>query len=183
MPKPTVVSSKEVARTRLFRIEEMQLRFSNGEERTYERLAGFNSGHAAVMVLPLLDDRHFVMIEEYAGGTEDYQLSLPKGLVEPGEDLFEGANRELMEEAGYGARKLELLTEMTLSPNYMTHRMSVVIARDLYEKRLEGDEPEQLGVHIFSFDELPELVKRANFTEARAMAALYMARDLLHARA
>ncbi|WP_426415670.1 ADP compounds hydrolase NudE [Aestuariirhabdus sp. LZHN29] len=179
MSKPKVLGSREVARTRLFRIEEMELRFSNGVERTYERLVGFNTGHAAVMVLPLLDDDHFVMIEEYAAGTEDYQLTLPKGLVEPGEALFDGANRELMEEAGYGAKKLELLTELTLSPNYMTHRMNVVVARDLYEKRLQGDEPEPLGVHIFNFDQLPELVQRPEFTEARAMVALYMVRDLL----
>ncbi|MCL6414392.1 ADP compounds hydrolase NudE [Aestuariirhabdus sp. Z084] len=176
---PKVLNKKEVARTRLFRIEEMNLRFSNGVERTYERLAGFNSGHSAVMVVPLLDDERFVMIEEYAAGTEDYQLSLPKGLVEPGEDLLDGANRELMEEAGYGARHLERLTELTLSPNYMTHRMQVVIARDLYEKRLQGDEPEMLGVHIFRFDQLSELVQRPDFTEARAMVALFMARDLL----
>ncbi|WP_243647324.1 ADP compounds hydrolase NudE [Aestuariirhabdus litorea] len=179
MSKPKVLHSREVARTRLFRVEEMGLRFSNGVERTYERLVGFNTGHAAVMVLPLLDDQRFVMIEEYAAGTEDYQLSLPKGLVEPGESLLEGANRELMEEAGYGAHKLELLTELSLSPNYMSHRMQVVVARDLYEMRLEGDEPEPLGVHVFHFDQLPELVQRPDFTEARAMVALYMARDLL----
>ena len=174
---PEILDVKEVARSALFRVERLKLRFSNGVERTYERLAGFGGGQQAVMVVPMLDDNRFVMIEEYASGTEDYQLSLPKGLVDYGEDLFDGANRELKEEAGYGAHDMEHLTEFTLSPNYMTHRMQVVLARDLYEERLEGDEPEPLGVHIFSFDDLPTLVSRPDFSEARAMAALYMVRD------
>ena len=174
---PEILDVAEVARSALFRVERMQMRFSNGVERTYERLAGLGGGHQAVMVVPMLDDNRFVMIEEYAAGTEDYQLSLPKGLVEPDEDLLDGANRELKEEAGYGARKLEHLTEFTLSPNYMTHYMQVVLAQDLFEERLEGDEPEPLGVHIFSFDELPTLVARPDFSEARAIAALYLACD------
>ncbi|WP_281648423.1 ADP compounds hydrolase NudE [Parendozoicomonas sp. Alg238-R29] len=179
---PEIYDVREVTRSALFRVEQLKLRFSNGVERTYERLAGFGGGHQAVMVVPLLDNNRFVMIEEYAAGTEDYQLSLPKGLVEAGEDLLDGANRELKEEAGYGAEKLEHLTEFTLSPNYMTHHMQVVLAQNLYEERLEGDEPEQLGVHIFSFDELPELVARPDFTEARAMAALYLTRDIIQGR-
>ncbi|CAM3474978.1 ADP compounds hydrolase NudE [Parendozoicomonas haliclonae] len=179
---PEILETTEVARSALFRVEQQKIRFSNGVERTYERLAGFGGGHQAVMVVPMLDDHRFVMIEEYASGTEDYQLSLPKGLVEAGEELLEGANRELKEEAGYGGRKLQHIAEFTLSPNYMTHKMQVVLAEDLYEERLEGDEPEPLGVHIFSFDDLPTLIGRPDFSEARAMAALYMVRDILAAR-
>ncbi len=176
---PEILETEEVARSALFRVERMQLRFSNGVERVYERLAGAHKGHQAVMVVPMLDDHRFVMIEEYAAGTEDYQLSFPKGLVEFGEELFAGANRELKEEAGYGAKRMHHLAEYTLSPNYMSHRMQVVIAQELYEEKLEGDEPEPLGVHIFSFNDLPTLLARKDFSEARAIAALYMARDYM----
>lgn len=176
---PKILEKKEIARSAMFRIEQMKLRFGNGVERTYERLAGSDKPHQAVMIVPMIDDNHFIMIEEYAGGVEEYHLSFPKGLVEAGEELFAGANRELKEEAGYGAKTFEHLVELTLSPNYMSHKMQVVVARDLYEEKLEGDEPEPLGVHIFSFDQLPELLQREDFSEARAIAALYMARDFL----
>ncbi len=83
----------------------LQLRFSNGAERTYERLVGKGSGYGAVMVVAMLDAEHAVLIEEYCGGTDDYQLSLPKGLIEPGEDVLVAANRELKEEAGFGAHR------------------------------------------------------------------------------
>lgn len=177
--KPQILACREVARSRLFRVEELELKFSNGVERTYERLGSFGTGHQAVMVVPLLDNNRFLMVKEYASGTEDYQLTLPKGLVEPGEDLFEGGNRELKEEAGYGAHQWEYLTEFTLSPNYMQNRIHVAVARDLFEERLEGDEPEPMEVVEWSFDRLIELNERPDFSEARTLAALFLVREKL----
>ena len=53
--KPTVLAREIVASSRLFRVEELQLRFANGVERTYERLVGKGAGYGAVMVVALLD--------------------------------------------------------------------------------------------------------------------------------
>ncbi len=92
------------------------------------------------------------------------------------------ADRELKEEAGYGARKLELLTELSLSPGYMSQKIQVVLARDLYEERLPGDEPEPLGVEKVSLREISSLLQHPQFSEGRALAALYLARDLLGQR-
>ena len=179
--KPEVKACREIARTTLFRIEELDLRFSNGEERTYERLADYGTGHRGVMVIPMLDDKRFVMIKEYAAGTEDYQLTLPKGLVEPDETLIEGGNRELKEEIGQGARQWHHLSDFTLSPNYMTRQIHVMLAKDLYIEQLEGDEPEPLETVIFNLDQLLELCDRPDFSEARVIAALFLARDKLNA--
>src|SRR5690606_30173472 len=113
--KPVVLAREIVARSRLFAVEELQLRFSNGVERTYERLVG-KAGYGAVMVVAMVDAEHALLVEEYCAGTDDYQLSLPKGLIEPGEEVLEAANRELKEEAGFGAERLESLTDLSLSP-------------------------------------------------------------------
>ena len=123
---PEIKRCRKIARTRLFKVEELKLRFANGEERTYERLGHFGTEHRGVMIVPLVDDNHFMMIREYAVGTEDYQLTLPKGLAEPGETLTEGGNRELKEEIGYGARQWHDLIDFTLSPNYMTRQIHVL---------------------------------------------------------
>ncbi|MDD7805804.1 MAG: ADP compounds hydrolase NudE [Endozoicomonas sp. (ex Botrylloides leachii)] len=181
--KPEILECKELIKTRLFRVEEMKLRFSNGVERTYERLGRFNDSHQAVMIVPLVDNNHFLMIREYAAGMEEYQLSLPKGLVDAGETVFEGANRELKEEAGFGANNWRELTTLSLSPNYMHHTIRVVVATDLYKERLEGDEPEPLGIETLSFDQLLELNERCDFSEARVLAALYLVKDMLNNRA
>jgi ADP-ribose diphosphatase len=177
--KPTVLAREIVASSRIFRVEAVQLRFSNGVERTYERLVGRGTGHGAVMIVAMLDAEHAVLVEEYCGGSETYELSLPKGLIEPGEDVLAAANRELKEEAGFGARQLEHLTELSLSPGYMSQKIHVVLATDLYEEQLEGDEPEPMRVDRVNLRELAQLAQHPDFTEGRALAALYLARDLL----
>ena len=132
--KPTVLAREIVASSRLFRVEEVQLRFSNGVERTYERLVGRGNGYGAVMIVAMIDAEHAILVEEYCGGTDEYEVSLPKGLIEPGEDVLAAAERELKEEAGFGARQLEHLTELSLSPGYMSQKIQVVLATDLARK-------------------------------------------------
>ena len=177
--KPTVLAREIVASSRLFRVEEVQLRFANGVERTYERLVNRGSGYGAVMVVALVDGEHALLVEEYCVGTDSYQVSLPKGLIEPGEDVLLAADRELKEEAGFGARQLEHVTELTLSPGYMTQKIQVVLASDLYPESLPGDEPEPLRVDRINLRELSSLVQQEQFSEGRALAALYLVRDLL----
>ena len=178
--KPEVLARQSVARSRLFHVESLDLRFSNGEERTFERLTGSDSG--AVMIVAMPDPEHVLLIREYAAGFEDYVLTLPKGLVDPGEDIVTAANRELMEECGFGAHSIEPLVELSLAPNYMRHRMQVLLATDLYPRRLPGDEPEPLIVETHGLFELPALLAREDFHEARAIAALFIARDKLLAQ-
>ena len=180
MKKPEILSTRTVCQSRLFRVEEVALRFSNGQERVFERLGG--GGGGAVIVVPLLDNDTVMMIEEYGVGVEDYELALPKGRVERGEDVLEAANRELKEEIGMGARSLTLLKSLSQSPSYMAHCTQVVLARDLYPERLPGDEPEPLIVKPCSFSNVHALVMADELREARSIAALYLARDYMLAK-
>ena len=91
--KPEILNRHMVAESRLFRVESIDLRFSNGVERTYERLVPGGSG--AVMMVALLDDETIALIREYGGGVEDYTLTLPKGVVDLGESMRDACNREL----------------------------------------------------------------------------------------
>ncbi|MAT51907.1 MAG: ADP compounds hydrolase NudE [Porticoccaceae bacterium] len=175
--EPQILKRRETARTRLFKVEEMLLRFSNGVERIYERLS--RPSHGAVLIVPMLDEDTVLLIREYGAGIEGYHLALPKGACNAGEDRLAAANRELMEEVGYGAHHLEHVKSLSLSPAYMGHAIDVILARDLYEKRLPGDEPEPIEVVPWSLENLPELVARDDFTEGRSLAALYLVRDLL----
>ncbi|MEH6627440.1 MAG: ADP compounds hydrolase NudE [Motiliproteus sp.] len=170
--KPQILKTDTVARSRLFEIEELSLRFSNGVERTYERLS--TRGYGAVMIIPLLSADEVLLINEYAAGIHDYQLTLPKGLIDAGETALEAANRELMEEVGYGARTLTHLKTMTTSPSYMGHKIEVIIASDLYPKRLPGDEPEEIEVVPYPIKDLPTLMLDENFAEARVIAAILL---------
>ncbi len=178
--KPEILDTHLIARSRLFGIEEVHLRFSNGTECQFERLR--TPPIAGVMCVPLLDEDTVILIREYGAGTEEYHLTLPKGGYEHGEDWREAANRELQEEAGYAAAQLHHLKDMTLSPGYMGHQIRAVIAEELYESSLPGDEPEPLEVLTWSLSNLENLVARDDVSEARVIAALYMARDWIRGR-
>jgi len=173
---PTIHKRQELPEKSIFRVEALDLEFSNGERRVYERL--ISRGVGAVIIAAMPDPETVLLVREYACGVHRYELGLPKGRLEPGESHIDGANRELQEEVGYAARDLRVLGNLTLAPGYMTHATQVVLARDLYPSRLPGDEPETLEVIEWPIDNLAELVQREDCTEGRSIAALYMARDL-----
>ncbi|HQW59980.1 ADP compounds hydrolase NudE [Thermomonas sp.] len=160
-----------------YRMERLDLEFSNGERRKYERLHG--RGHGAVAVVPMLDAETVLLVREYAAGMHRYELGLVKGRIDAGETALQAANRELMEEAGYGARDLLVLRSLTLAPVYMSHATDLVLARDLYPQRLPGDEPEELELVPWKLDDIGELILREEFSEGRSIAALFIAREWL----
>lgn len=178
--KPEILKLTPTTESRLFQVEAMDLRFSNGAERRFERLV--TRGHGAVMVVALDDADNLQLIREYAAGLDRYVLTLPKGLIDAGETPLEAANRELQEEIGFGARTLEPLRQLCSAPNYMGHTTDVILARDLYPSRLEGDEPEPLELVTWPLARIDELAMNEEFSEGRAIAALYLARQRLASR-
>ena len=180
MRKPLITRSQQIARTRLFKVEELDLEFSNGETRTYERLVAGPNG--AVMIVPILNNNTILLIREYSAGTDNYQLAFPKGLMETGETVEQAANRELKEEIGYGARTFSAMKQMSLAPGYLTHKMNLVMAEDLFPESLEGDEPEPLEVVEWSIDDIASIIELPDFTEARSIAALFLAKQILDKR-
>lgn len=170
--KPQILHTELVAESRLFKVESVHLRFSNGVERVYERMR--SGGRGAVMLVPMLDDDTLLLIREYSAGTHSYELGFPKGLIDPGETALEAGNRELMEEVGYGARQLIPLKQVSLAPGYFGSRMDILLARNLYPEQREGDEPEPLDVVPWPLDKLDELLSRPDFSEARSICGLLL---------
>ena len=178
---PVIHATRLLGEGSRFPVEQIDIEFSHGVTRTFERMPG--SGRGAVVVVPMRDEHTVLLVREYAAGLHTYELGLPKGRLERGEDLLEGANRELKEEVGYGARRLRIVGKLSLAPTYMSHQTHVILAQDLYPERLMGDEPEELEVVPWRLDELHTLVQRDDCTEGRSIAALFMTRELLRSGA
>ncbi len=175
--KPEILHTEVVARSRLFQIEQVHLKFSNGVERQYERMKGGSRG--AVMIVPIHQGK-MLLAREYAAGTDNYELGFPKGLIDPGETAIEAANRELQEEIGFGSNKLTLLKELSLAPGYFSSKMQIFLAEDLYERRLEGDEPEPIDVVPWALADWEALLDDVDFSESRSVSALFLAQKYLY---
>jgi len=174
---PTINDRKLVAKSRLFAIEQIDLTFSNGVQREYERMQG--GGRGAVMIVPIIDKDTILLIREYCAGTHTYELGFPKGLIDPGESPDDAANRELKEEIGYGSRQLTPLHQVAMAPGFFAATMDIFIAQSLYEERLAGDEPEPLDVVPWKLSDYKNLLAQPDFNEARSIAALMLVKDQL----
>jgi len=175
--KPKILKRNIHSKSRLFTIEQVDLEFSNGQHHQYERI--ISPGAGAVLIIPVIDNEHVIMIREYAVGTERYELVFPKGKIDDNEDIHQAANRECMEEIGYRANKLTTLGEMTIAPGYLGFITHIILAEDLQAEKRQGDEPEELEQVVCNINDIDTLIEHDNLSEARSIAALYKVRDIL----
>ncbi len=175
MTLPTIRHTALIAKTRLFKIEQLEIEFSNGVRRQYERLPAV--GEQAVIVVAVNAADELLLIREYAAGFHEFQLTLPKGAALPGESLQQAAARELAEETGFGARRVEFVKNLTLSPAHMGFTINVMYASDLYANPQPGGEPEEPERVLWPAARWVELIDSDEFNEARAIAALSLCRS------
>ena len=170
MPLPIIRKTQTVAQSRFFKIEELHLVFSNGVERIYERLPA--AGEQGVIVVAVNASDELLLNREYAAGFHEFQLTLPKGAAEPGENLAAAANRELAEEVGFGASDTRFVRRLSIAPGHVGFTINVVMANNLYIHKLPGDEPEPPELVLWPLGKIDELLEHEEFFEARAIAAL-----------
>jgi ADP-ribose diphosphatase len=176
--KPQILSVRTAARSRLFHIESVQLKFANGSRREFERIAaGPRAGTALVVAMP--DPTTVLLVREYAVGLDRFELSLPMGRIEPGESAIAAANRELMEETGFSAAHLRSLHTLTLAPGIFGYQAEIILATELTPGALEGDEPESLELVYWPLARLDQVASTGEISEARTLAALFLARSML----
>ena len=130
-----------------------------------------------VLIVPLTPDGDVLLTLEPAPAFNELVLVLPGGEVSPGEPHAEAANRELQEEIGYRAGRLDFLGELRPWSKYLAVRSHLFLARDLTPSWLAGDEDYEIGVQRVPLDRFETLIASGRLTDARVIAALYLARD------
>lgn len=129
-----------------------------------------------VLVLPMDRDGSVLFARESAPAFGHAPvLILPGGTVEPDESLEVTANRELQEELGLRANRLDYLGELTPWSKYLSVRSHLYLGRDLAPSQLPGDEPELVGVERVPWSAIEAMMVNGRLRDARAIAALYRA--------
>lgn len=168
--KPEILDVRSVAQSRIFTVEQVTLRFANGQEAQFERMRG----NEAVMVLPITQQNKAVLVREYAAGTDSYEIGLLKGKIDAGETPAQAAMREMQEEVGFASSKMEFVRTFVNAPQYSGAKMHLFFAFDLYESPLPGDEIEPLEVIQYSEKEIASLYSHAEVNDARTLFALHL---------
>lgn len=169
---PETLSSKTIHEGRIFDIRIDEIREGELE---YSREIVVHKGSA--VVVPVFDDGSVALVRQYRHAAGEYLLEIPAGTLEEGEDPMAGAVRELEEEIGVKAAKLEKLTEFYVSPGFLTEKMHVFLATGLTDvgQKLEADE--LLTVERHSFDELNKMIRNGEITDAKTMLGIMLAEE------
>ncbi|MEK6888108.1 MAG: NUDIX domain-containing protein [Candidatus Aenigmatarchaeota archaeon] len=170
---PEKLGEKEIFKTKLFTVKDINLKFGK-KHVTYQIVEKRDTAPA----VPVQDGKLF-LIKEYFTAINETQISLPKGRIENGEDEVETVNKELQEEINYKASKLDKLAVLTMSPGYLTQKTHVFLARNLTKSKQKGDEEEKPKLFVCNFNDFEKLIKNGELTEARAIAALYLAKNFM----
>ncbi|REJ67757.1 MAG: NUDIX hydrolase [Planctomycetota bacterium] len=152
----------------LFRVVRRQLETSDGKTRTRQ----YVDHPGAVTILPLIDEDHVCLIENVRTAVEETLLELPAGTLEPGEDPRETAHRELAEETGYRAGKLDKLHEFYTSPGILNERMHLFVATDLMPGETCLDAGEQIVTRPLRWDEALAQIREGRICDAKTLVGL-----------
>ncbi len=150
-----------------FNLEEVEL--PSGKRIELEMLR--HPGAAAVVAF--LDDDRILLLRQYryaAGGTI---WEIPAGKLDPGEDPESCALRELEEETGYRAKRIEKTGVILTSPGFTDERIHLFCAHDLERGHLAHESAEQIEVHEVPFSEALAMIERGELIDAKSIVALY----------
>jgi ADP-ribose pyrophosphatase len=126
----------------------------------------------AVVVLALLPDQRVVLIrtKRYAVGT--ILIELPAGTLEKGEDPINCAGRELLEETGYLAGRLQPIGNFFTSPGILSEKMYAYAAYDLEERSMALEEGEEIELMPVPFDEALAMIRDGRIHDGKTIATL-----------
>ncbi|MDR2889254.1 MAG: NUDIX hydrolase [Lachnospiraceae bacterium] len=133
----------------------------------------FIKHQGAAAVLPVREDGKLIMVRQYRNALERETLELPAGgLNHPDEPTIEAAQRELAEETGYQADKLELLITICTTVAFCNEKIDIYLATGLSAGDQHLDEDEFINVEVYTVDELCTMIYSGQIQDAKTVAAI-----------
>lgn len=144
------------------------VKLSNGKQ--IQREVVLHPG--AVIILPILADGRMVLIENVRHTVGESLLELPAGTLEKGEPPDVCAGRELDEETGYRAARIESLGWFYTSPGILTEKMYAFVARELTPGPQALEENETISVRPMPVKEVVELIQSNSIVDGKTIAVI-----------
>ena len=164
----TPVSSEEIFHGKVVHLFRDTVRLPNGKTATRELLR--HPGAAAVV--PLTEEGNVILVRQYRYPFAQVMLEIPAGKLDPGEDPLVCATRELTEETGYVAEKIEPLGVFYPSVAILDEKIHLYLARGLTFRATNPDDDEFLHVEQRSLKEMVEAVMRGEVPDGKTQTAI-----------
>lgn len=170
-----LISSETLLEGRAFKVRRDTLKTPDDRETKFEIVEHGGS----VVLLPIDDDGNLLFVRQFRTAVGKDLLELPAGTRHEEEPFEECAAREIREETGMEAGKLQKIGEFYLVPGYSTELMAAFLATELKANPLDADEDEFLDVEKISLKRAVEMAERGEIQDAKSLAALLLARSHL----
>jgi len=142
-------------------------------ELIYQRDVVRHPGSA--VIVPVFADGTVALVKQYRHPAVRYLLEIPAGTLDEGEKPEVGAARELEEELGVVAGKMEKLSEFFVSPGFCEKKMWVYLATELTETSQRLDEDEVIEVVRMTLTEALEMISDGEIEDAKTIIGLMLA--------
>lgn len=168
--KPQTLSTKLVFNGNIFDVRTDRIREGDLE---YSRDIVVHKGSA--VIVPVFDDGTVALVRQYRHAAGKFMLEVPAGSLEIDEVPLTGAIRELEEEVGVVAGKVELITEFYVSPGFLTEKMYVFLATSLTETAQNLDGDENIAIERIPLAAAVEMSGDGRIEDAKSIIGLMMA--------
>ena len=166
----TPIETQIAHRGKLFSVE--VLSWQDAEGRSLQREVVRHPG--AVLIVPALSERELVLVRNVRVAVGARLWELPAGTLEAGEAPAAAAARELTEETGYRAARIDPVGEFYTSPGFCDELMHVFAASDLEHVGQDLDEGEDIEVDIVTVDETMAMIDDGRIRDGKTIASLAM---------
>src|SRR5512145_927931 len=159
----------EIFRGRRLWIEQRDIVLPNGLKRQKVIVHPSN----AVAILPVEGDQ-CKLIRQYRYAIDDYIFEAPAGALEPGEDPLAAAGRELIEETGFAAEKVEPRGFIITTPGYTDEKIFLYEAHGLSRsQKYQKDEDEIIEVRDIAVKDLNRMIRDGMIVDAKTICLIH----------
>jgi len=127
---------------------------------------------AAIVAVPILPDGRVVLVRQFRLPARGPLLEAPAGGVEPDEDIDEAVVRELEEEIGYHAGKVQKLFGMFVAPGYTEEIIYAYLATELTPQTAKADDDEFIQIETYTLDEALSKIDTGEIRDGKTIASL-----------
>lgn len=169
------ISSQQIWQGKFLTLREDKVTLPNG----HEAVRYIIEHPGAVAIIPVTKNKEIIMVEQFRKPVERVLLELPAGKLEKGEDPLVSAGRELQEETGCVAGKLEKLGSFYSGPGFTNEILYLYLATDLEQQEACPDEDEFVAVKTIPLDEALQMIEEGKICDGKTIIGLLWADRIL----
>ena len=172
--KESFVSSVRLYEGKVINLRRDMVQLPNGREASREIV----EHPGAIAVVPVLPDGRVVMVRQFRHPVGQVLLEIPAGKLAPGENPDECALRELEEETGYLAGKLDRKASIFTAPGFTDEVIHIYIASELQKTAVNPDEDEFLDIIAYEQQEIKQMIQSGTICDAKTIAGIYLLQEV-----